>query len=113
MRIVSEDRDGILVLTVEDIPSGQLDMSNIKEFERHLPDLSPVTHLALDLRHIAYIDSAAIGTLVDILNTLRNRGGSVTLLNLHEKVRTILELANLAKFFRLGTSTDNLSESPS
>src|SRR5579864_2748312 len=51
--------------------------------------------ILLNFRDVPYIDSSGIGGLVTALTNVRNAGGELKLLNLTQKVRTVLEITRL------------------
>ena len=60
-----------------------------------------VTHLSIDLRDVGYIDSSGIGTLMSFIKMLRQSGAKVKVINLQDKVYSVIRLANLNKFFEM------------
>ena len=56
--------------------------------------------LALNLEHIAYIDSTGIGVIIRAKKDLDARGGDLVLLNVPPNIKDIFELVNLKGFVR-------------
>ena len=54
--------------------------------------------LILDLEAVTYIDSAAIGCLVEIHRLLDDLGGTAVLFGLHRRVETMLTMTGVLKF---------------
>ena len=53
--------------------------------------------LVIDLEAVSYIDSAAIGCLMDIRRLLEDRGGAVKLSGLQPRVETMLSMTGVHK----------------
>jgi anti-anti-sigma factor len=53
--------------------------------------------LVIDLEAVTYIDSAAIGCLMDIRRLLEDRGGAVKLSGLQPRVETMLSMTGVHK----------------
>jgi len=108
MKIEFLKKGKYLVLSVQNVPKGQLDLTNIKMLKTRIESVVPPEeqHVILDMEKITYIDSSVIGYMVDLLNRFRNKSGSFGLMNLNPKVQNILELANLMKFFNTVPSID-------
>ena len=55
------------------------------------------TLLLLDLREVAYMDSASIGCLMDIHRLLQGRGGVLKLFGLQPRVETMVSMTGVSK----------------
>jgi anti-anti-sigma factor len=53
--------------------------------------------LLVDLEVVRYIDSAAIGCLMDVYRLVTERGGTVRVSGLHSRVRTLLSLTGVLR----------------
>jgi anti-anti-sigma factor len=53
----------------------------------------------MDMTNLNYIDSSGIGTLIQISNWLKNRGGMIVITNVQGNVEKIFELTKLNEFF--------------
>ncbi len=77
------------------------EMKNIlKEFEE-----KEIYKLVFDISKVRYIDSSAIGMLVQTLKFTKNNSGYLKLYSPTEEVKRILKLVNLFPFFEV---IDNL-----
>ena len=59
--------------------------------------------IIIDLSEVTYIDSASIGCLMDIYRMMSERGGTMKLVGLHERVGamgSLVGLTNLIETFR-------------
>ena len=57
--------------------------------------------LVLDLGKISYIDSVGIGELIAGYVHVKNKGGSLSLLNLTKRINTLLVIAKLLTVFEV------------
>ncbi|MBE7557482.1 STAS domain-containing protein [bacterium] len=68
--------------------------------------------LVFDLGKLQYADSTALGNLVGIHMDVKKHGGRLVLCNLLPNLRSVIEKANLSRYFHiledLGESLDNL-----
>ncbi len=81
---------------------GRIDMSN----NRHLTELlesalQQTEHLELDLEHVTFLDSVAIGTILAFTRTARDRLGDINLINVPRQLMKTLNLLKLDRFFEL------------
>ena len=61
------------------------------------------TKILLNLGDVNYIDSSGIGELVSGFTAVRNRGGTLKLLNLTRKVHDLLQITKLFTVFEVYT----------
>ena len=60
------------------------------------------THnLIIELTEVAHIDSAGVGTLVDIFRRVRTQGGKMALVGMNPRVRGVFEVTKLDQFFAI------------
>jgi anti-anti-sigma factor len=57
--------------------------------------------LVIDMRGVTYVDSAAIGCLMDIHRLLRDNGGAVKLAALQPRVETMISMTGVHKIIEL------------
>ena len=112
MKLSALNKGKFYIVTVYGVPKGQLDLTNIKALREKIVSYIPSdqTNIILDLEKITYIDSSVIGMFVDLLNKYRNMTGSFGLVNINPKIRNILALANLTKYFSIYETIDSISE---
>jgi anti-sigma B factor antagonist len=89
-------------------PSGEIDASNIPElqgaFDRVLKEGS--TKIVVDMSGVSYMDSSALGVLVNSLKLLRREQGGLKLANLNGNVERIFKLTRLIHFFEAYPTTE-------
>ncbi len=81
---------------------GRIDMTN----NRHLTELLEAAllqteHIELDLEHVTFLDSVAIGTILAFTRIARDRKGDVNLINVPRPLMKTLNLLKLDRFFEL------------
>jgi anti-sigma B factor antagonist len=66
-----------------------------------LRDLVAADHkkILLNLQNVTYIDSAGIGELISAYTTLTNRGGTLKLLGLTNRIKDLLQITKLYTVF--------------
>jgi anti-sigma B factor antagonist len=63
--------------------------------------LTQNNRIVLDLKHINYIDSGGLGTLVALYTSAHNAGGSIKLANLTKRVSDLLQVTKLVTVFEV------------
>jgi len=61
--------------------------------------LSGATKIVVGLEHVNFVDSAGLGTLIEIHRKTKAKGGRLVLTNLGPKLRQALEIARLMTLF--------------
>ena len=56
-------------------------------------------HVLVNLKELAYLDSAGMGELVAACTTMRKLGGDLRLVSPQERVRNLLQMTRLASIF--------------
>jgi anti-sigma B factor antagonist len=98
MEITQRETNGIYVLTVK----GRLVLGPESNGLRTTIDnllLSGATKIVVGLEHVNFVDSAGLGTLIDIQRKTKAKGGRLLLTNLGPKLRQALEIARLLTLF--------------
>jgi anti-anti-sigma factor len=60
---------------------------------------SGATRMVINLEQVNYVDSAGLGSLIEIHRKTKAKGGSLKLCNLRPKLREALEMAKLLPIF--------------
>ncbi len=101
------------VQTTEDqIPivrlKGEIDLHTCGAFRDTLRDLieNKSFYIVVDLAEVPYLDSAALGVLVDAVRRVREHDGSISLVSTTPFVRRAFEITRLVKIFHLYEDTD-------
>lgn len=104
--IVEKGRvEGMTVLSVEGIIKlGESAQFLVQTLERVLEN--DEGHVLIDLARINYIDSTGIGELVGYLGRFRGRDRKLILVNPSERIRKLLQVAQLDRLFPIYDSVD-------
>jgi anti-sigma B factor antagonist len=88
VRIELDGGEAVLALT------GELDLASADMLEREVRELSEVglDGLVVDLRHVDFVDSTGLRTLISLRNTAKRRGCSLTLVPGPRRVQRIFDL---------------------
>jgi anti-sigma B factor antagonist len=65
------------------------------------PLLSQHKQVTLNLTSVTYVDSGGLGTLVSLYTSARNRGGTINLAGLNQRVMELMNLTKLATVFEI------------
>jgi anti-sigma B factor antagonist len=87
--------------------SGRLDMNtspNLRKTALKLYLKGQCKNLTIDFADVSYIDTSGLATLLEILLTAKERCAQLTLCNLNEEVRCLIDVNGLAEFFRIESS---------
>lgn len=81
--------------------AGQLDLYKCPDLKSDIRRLMEQGYrfLVLDLTDLSYVDSSGIGTLIQVSNWMKKRGGLMVLINVQGSVEKIFQLSKLDEFF--------------
>jgi anti-anti-sigma factor len=83
---------------------GEIDLAAadlIIELGRDALNQAPVDGLMIDLAHVTFMDSTALGALVALRNAAQATGKGLTLAHVPQRIGRILEMTGLAGIFDL------------
>jgi HptB-dependent secretion and biofilm anti anti-sigma factor len=81
--------------------AGRFDFSTHQEFTRAYKQFPKGEQgFVVDLKDASYMDSSAMGMLLQ-LREYSNKDGGVTLANAHHEIQDILRIANFDKLFKM------------
>lgn len=93
------------IVSVTTLAGGKhyVDGKNIELLSKNLDDiiLSKLRFFAFDLSNIDYLNSSAIGFLVNFCDKIHNMGGNMVMFNVDKKVMTILGALGLEKVINI------------
>lgn len=82
--------------------SGRVDMANNRVLSELLESaLHQTQHIELNLEHVTFLDSVAIGTILACTRIARDRQGDINLINVPRQLMKTLNLLKLDHFFEL------------
>lgn len=100
------DEDALIKL------SGRLDMNTSPDLRKTALTLfnkRKSKNLTIDFANASYIDTSGLATLIEILATAKEQRAQLTLSGLNEKVRYLLDVNGLTRFFRIeGSAREEL-----
>jgi anti-anti-sigma factor len=102
VRIAAEAGASIVHLT------GEIDMTNspmLRDQLQAMIDRDP-QRVIFEMSGVHYVDSSGIGTLVELKRKFRRGRGPVVLVGVQPRVRSLLEITRLDKFFTLASTLD-------
>jgi anti-sigma B factor antagonist len=100
VQIAIRRTDGLSILDV----SGDVDMANSSQLRKALlHELKELRtpRVLLNLSAVRYIDSSGIASLVEGLKASRDSGSRLSLCNLNQTVREVMQLSRLVKIFEI------------
>lgn len=87
---------------------GEITLDDSPQFHARLVQIvekSP-PRLIIDLAKVTHIDSAGVGTLVEVFRRVKNAGGRMYLSGLTPRVRGVFEITKLDRFFPIVETPD-------
>jgi anti-sigma B factor antagonist len=104
MRIGIESGNGATRITL----TGRFDAHETDEFRRVATSLLSQEHPAvlMEMSNVAFVDSSALAAMVALQREAAKLGGAVTLVNVSDPVRVILELTDLSTVFATVSDPD-------
>lgn len=111
MESLFERINGILKITV----TGRLVASGTTEFKeqvlQQLEDGSNDYRVVFDLSKMEHIDSSGLGVLVTLLQTAREKGGTVKLAGIQPRPMIVFNITKVSKVFSLYKTAEEALES--
>ncbi|MGC9194467.1 MAG: STAS domain-containing protein [Syntrophobacteraceae bacterium] len=105
---VDEKKPGVFVISLQ----GDFDMSVSPEVRKVLLPFfrKEASHIIVDLKDVAYIDSSGIATFVESLQLSRKAGIRFSLAGACARVESIFDLAHLKTIFEMAPDAKALIE---
>ncbi len=90
---------------------GEVDMDSSPNLRGRLLELvdQRTEKAIIDLKEVTLMDSSGVGTLVEFKRKLAKLGGDVILAAPGARVRSVLEITQLDKFFTLAATVDEVA----
>jgi anti-sigma B factor antagonist len=78
---------------------GEFDISRKREFEEHWRRLvtARLSELTVDLRHVTFMDSTALGLVLELWSWSRRAGCDFVVLRAPDRVHSVFEMAGLVE----------------
>jgi anti-anti-sigma factor len=115
MKVTIETVDASRAMLI--ILDGHLDATHYERVEREVVaaiDASAHRGLVLDFAAVAFVSSAGIRALINVIKRNRSRGGTVWLAGVRPQVHEVFEISGLTSLFRtVPTRADALRDAAS
>lgn len=87
---------------------GEVDLDTVGTLKTRLDELRKrgIDKLVIDMGETRYVNSSALAVLVNFAEKARERGGSVSLARVSQKVKVPFEMLGLLVFFKFYDSVD-------
>ena len=104
MQITERHENGIVVFVIE----GRIDSQGAVDLDEALQNAIDSGHyrLVCDMKNVAYINSAALRTLADIISRARANHGDLRLAALPPKVRRVLQIVGFDRYSAIFDTTE-------
>ncbi len=102
------------VTQVEFLDRNILDEANIQTIGHEIAtivDKEPNPRLLISFTGVEHLSSAALGTLIQVNNQVRNRSGQLRLANIDAQIYEVFTITRLNKLFSIHASTDEAMKS--
>lgn len=104
MKIEAVVNDGIKYITIKEI---RIDSHIANDFKEYLSsELEGATKIILDCNTLEFIDSSGLSALVFFYKTGDKQGAQIKLINVTDKVLSILQMTGLTKIFEIYSDLD-------
>ncbi len=104
MKIKSHMEDGIKYIDIEEV---RIDSNISNEFKTFLTkELSDADKIILNCKGLEFIDSSGLSALVFFYKNGTQKGSQIKLVNVSEKVMSILEMTGLTKILQIYKDMD-------
>ncbi|WBW49992.1 anti-sigma factor antagonist [Peptoniphilus equinus] len=86
------------------MPQGELDISATEGFKNDVIQNynEDKKDLLLDFKDLDYLDSTGLGSLISILNTIKDDGHTVTIQNVKPSIKKLFVITKLDTVFKIG-----------
>lgn len=104
---VSAENPSVMTLT------GEMDFRTIAEFrQKAAPALSGQSkNLRIHMQGVSYIDSSGLSALLEVVKSLTERGGTVTLVDPSFQIQRVMNISGFSPFFQF-EKTSGVGEEP-
>lgn len=90
--------------------SGEFVFDEVNNFENFIKkNLGKNRNIAINMRGLTFLDSSGMGSLVKLLNLMKQKSGNFFIYNVSEDILRIIEVADLLSFFKIVKESEILS----
>lgn len=92
--------------------SGEVDLHSSPDLRTAIIDVlgRKPRRLIIDLSNVRYMDSSGVGTMVEAKRRADRGGGQLVLAGLQPRVQSLLEIAQLDRFFDIAPTVEDARE---
>jgi anti-sigma B factor antagonist len=104
--------DGIT--RVEFVDRNILDEANIQQIGEEVGELidnDPMPRLLISFANVDHLSSAALGTLINIHNRIKNKGGQLRLTQIDPQIYEVFVITKLNKLFQIYDTVEDATAS--
>lgn len=105
MKMKQTEQDNIVILELSGKIMGGPDAALLNEKLYELIEAGK-TKVIADLHKVDWMNSSGLGILIGGLTTMRNTGGNLKLVNVTERIKSLLMITKLLKVFETFDSID-------
>jgi len=110
MNLKEKEIDGVVILDLSGKVMGGPDANLLSEKLHELVDKKK-TKVIADLSKVSWMNSSGLGILIGGLTTMRNTEGDLKLVNVTERIKSLLIITKLITIFETFDSVDEALES--
>jgi anti-sigma B factor antagonist len=110
IKVNRRERDGVVIVHLTGRLMGGPDAEQFQKLIREGVDAGRL-RIVVDLAGVSWINSSGLGTLIAAYTTLKERGGTLKLLNVSRRIEQILQVTKLNTIFESYASEDLVVES--
>ena len=107
IKLNRRDRNGVTILEISGRLMGGPDAELLQKTLRDLV-AEGRTRVVVDLGQVAWVNSSGLGTLIAAYTTLKDKGGSLKLLNVSRRIEQILAVTKLSTVFEAFSDEDQV-----
>jgi anti-sigma B factor antagonist len=100
MKFDLREKSGVVIITIEGKMVGGPDATLLSE-KLHECIEAGKKRVLVDMAKVDWMNSSGLGILIGGLSTVRNRGGSLKLLNVGKKPRELFAITKLDRIFEM------------
>ncbi len=103
MELAKKERKNILIVDIK----GRFDVTTLKDFNDFVnKELKKQSNVGLDFTEVDFVDSSAIGSIVNLLTKLRQRNGKLLIFGMNDDVQSVFQTAKLGNFLDIVTKRE-------
>jgi len=100
MEFTIEARDDISIILIDSNTLGGPGANQLSDNIRSLIEAGSKKFI-IDMKKVEWMNSSGLGILIAALNTVKNRGGELCLLNIQKKTEQLLTITKLDRVFKI------------